>query len=90
MSDVDTVDVIEGPTPWFTRAIISTVLFFGLPFVVLSIPNADTVTMCGLFFVGDPSVLFPVLICRLLWCIWGALGIIFVPGPVSSGFCPSL
>ena len=90
MSDVDTADVIESLSLWFTRAIISTVLFFGLPFVVLSIPNADTVTMCGLFFVGDPSVLFLVSICGLLGCIWSALGIIFVPGLVSSGFCPSL
>ena len=62
MSDVDTVDVIEGLIPWFTRAVISTVSFFGPSFVVLSTPNVDAVTMCGLFFVGDPSVLFLVSI----------------------------
>ena len=90
MSDVDTADVIESLSLWFTRAIISTLWSLGLSSVVSSIPNADAVTTCGLFFMGDPSVLFPASICGLLGCIWSALGIIFVPGPVSSGFCPSL
>ena len=58
MSDVDIVDAIECSIPWSVPAVLSTVLSFGLPSVVLSTPNVDIETVYGLFFVGDPSFVF--------------------------------
>ena len=90
MSDIDTVDVFEGSSLWLTRAIISTSSSLELSFVVLSIPDAEFVATCGLFFVGNPLALSPVPICGILGCIWSALGTSSLSGLVSSGFCPSL
>ena len=90
LSGVDLVDVFEGSSLWFPRAIISTSSSFELFFGVSNISNVEVVTICGSFSVGGPLVLSPMLICGLSGGVWSALGTSSLAGIVSSGFCPSL